>query len=43
MKELKDLKERICVLQDVLDHKDHTIENLQHKLELSQTEANDAG
>lgn len=42
MKELKDLKERICVLQDVLDHKDHTIENLQHKLELSQTEANDA-
>nr|XP_024375591.1 centrosomal protein of 162 kDa-like isoform X5 [Physcomitrium patens] len=42
VKELKDLKERICVLQDVLDHKDHTIENLQHKLELSQTEANDA-
>lgn len=41
MKELKDAKERIGMLEDVLDHREHTIKSLQYKLGQSQPEGDD--
>lgn len=43
VKELMDAKERIGMLEDVLDHRDHTIKSLQHKLGQIQTEGKSAG
>lgn len=42
MKELKDAKDRIGMLEDVLDHREHTIRGLQHKLGQFQTESRGA-
>ena len=43
VKELKDAKERIGMLEDVLDHREHTIKSLQHKLGQFQTDGKGAG
>jgi hypothetical protein len=42
VKELKDAKERIGMLEDVLDHREHTIKSLQYKLGQSQPEGKGA-